>query len=253
MILKWHREILAWNGLMLRLFTRAILVILVLAVGSIRSQCQEVRHRKTVSIENVEVARVPGKYCAWPSVVRAENGDLLVFYTETEEHLGPDGRIMCARSGDNARSWEPAVAVYDTPLDDRESGVTQLRDGTIVLHLWSTFHTRAAYAALAESSYHRETIDRWSAMVGTQEYVSHRSLEGAWEIMSRDCGHTWTQPGRGRDAVHGGLQLNDGSLLIASYREDRKGIGVYRAGMPGGGYDATGERKRCSAWRVAAQ
>jgi sialidase-1 len=200
--------------------------------------CQGMRSEPAVRIGNIVIARSPGKYCAWPSVIRASNGDILVFYTETEEHLGPDGKIMCARSRDNARSWDLPVTVYDTPLDDRESGVTQLRDGTIVLHLWSTFHTRRAYEALADSSYPPETIARWSALVDREEYTSHRNLEGAREIVSHDCSHTWSTPVKGKDAVHGGLQLNDGSLLIASYREDRKGIGVYRARTPGEGYAA---------------
>jgi sialidase-1 len=220
------------------LFQPLLLVATIVTSGPTGALCQDGRNIDPLSRENIVVAKTPGKYCAWPSVVRAKNGDILVFYTETDEHLGPDGRIMCARSKDNARSWEAPVTVYDTPLDDRESGVTQLSDGTIMLHLWSTFHTRARYAALAESSYTVETIAGWSIKVDAREYTSHRSLEGAWEIISRDCGYTWTPPVRGKDAVHGGVQLHDGSLLIASYREDRTGIGVYKGSSPGGAYTA---------------
>jgi sialidase-1 len=214
----------------------AFAVICMLSAGSSRGVCQQTRNSKTTPAENIVIARSPGRYCAWPSVVRASNGDILVFYTETEEHLGPDGRIMCARSRDDAHSWEQPVVVYDTPLDDRESGVTELGDGTIILHLWSTFHTSAGYAALAESSYTQGTIARWSARVDAEEYTKSGPLAGAWEIVSHDWGRTWTKPVRGKDAVHGGLQLSDGSLLIASYREDRAGVGVYKASPHGTGY-----------------
>ena len=39
-------------------------------------------------LENVVIYESQGRYCAWPSIVRAGTGDLLVFFTETEEHLG---------------------------------------------------------------------------------------------------------------------------------------------------------------------
>jgi hypothetical protein len=59
-------------------------------------------------------------------------GDLVVLFTRTEEHLGPDGAILLSRSTDNGTSWLRPVVVLDSPLDDRESGITTLRDGRIV-------------------------------------------------------------------------------------------------------------------------
>ena len=137
MVFKRPTQSSARDGVLPRLFSATLLMITILTIGAIRGLCQEVDSKKMFLPLNIVIAKSPGRYCAWPSVVRVANGDLLVFYTETDEHLGPDGRIMCCRSRDNARSWDPPVTVYDTPIDDRESGVTQLGDGTIVLHLWS--------------------------------------------------------------------------------------------------------------------
>ena len=66
-------------------------------------------------LRQLVIAETPGQYCAWPSVVRAANGDLLVLFTQTEEHLGPDGAILCVRSADNGVSWQSPRVIYDTP------------------------------------------------------------------------------------------------------------------------------------------
>ena len=177
-----------------------------------------------------------GSYCAWPTVARAANNDILVFFTETEEHLGPDGAIRVVRSTDNGSTWQSRETHYDSPIDDRESGVTVLRDGTMMTHLWSTFHTRARYAALPALSYEKSVLGRWSNLVDASPYRKSAHAQGAWHVVSRDHGKTWTRPARGRDAVHGGIQLFDGTLLIASYREDQGTVGVYGATSPEGEY-----------------
>jgi sialidase-1 len=183
------------------------------------------------------IAEAPGRYSAWPSVVRTANEDILVLYAETEEHLGPDGRIMGVRSTDNGLSWLPSSVVYDSPIDDRESGITILRDGAIVAHLWSTFHTRAAYEALPDLSYEPSVLQRWSALVDSPGYRSYGSVQGAWKMISHDNGQSWSSPVRGIDAVHGGIQLRDGALLIASYRLDYPRMGIYSASTAEAGYE----------------
>ena len=169
----------------------------------------------------------PGMYCAWPSIARAANNDLLVLFTQTEEHLSPDGTILSVRSTDDGETWHRADTAFSTPLDDRESGMTVLRGGTIVTHLWSTFWTRAAYASLRPLSYGAEVLERWSRHVDGDDYLKHRDSQGPWQTVSRDHGKTWSKPVRGKDAVHGGIQLFDGTLLLASYRQDRGCLGVY--------------------------
>ncbi len=171
-------------------------------------------------------------YCAWPSLVRAGNGDLLVLFSRTEEHLGPDGAILSVRSTDNGITWQPPDTVYDTAIDDRESGLTLLGDGTILAHLWSTCHTRASYAALPPASYEKPVLERWSTHVSGASYVSECRHQGAWHATSHDNGKSWSAPRPGKDAVHGGIQLHDGSVLIASYREEKGSIGVYRSVHP---------------------
>ncbi|MBP9912335.1 MAG: exo-alpha-sialidase, partial [Opitutaceae bacterium] len=76
----------------------------------------------------------PDYYCAWPSLVRAHNGDLLLAFCRTVEHLYPAGAIVTMRSTDNGDTWSGPVVAYDTPIDDRECGLMVLPDGRIVMH-----------------------------------------------------------------------------------------------------------------------
>jgi sialidase-1 len=173
-------------------------------------------------------------YCAWPSLARTREGDLIVLFTKSEEHLGPDGAIMLSRSTDNGTTWAPPVIVLDSPLDDREAGVTTLRDGRILGHFWSTFHTGESYRALPPNSYGRDLLERWTAIVEDPEYRNGERHAGPCSAVSGDGGRTWRVVGRGHDSVHGGIELASGRLLVASYRDTRDGISVHAADSAAG-------------------
>jgi len=167
-------------------------------------------------------------YCAWPAMVRAANGDLLVLFTRSEEHLGPNGEILLSRSTDNGRTWLPPAIIYDSPLDDRESGLTLLSDGRLLLHLRTTQWTPEQYLNLPDNAYESATLGRWMLYVNQPAYREAAGFNGAWHAVSEDKGYTWSAPTPGRDSIHGGLQLDDGTILVAAYRDDGGNIGVYR-------------------------
>lgn len=178
-------------------------------------------------IRTTAVYQKAGVYCAWPSLVCAANGDLLVAFTASEEHLGPDGQVLLVRSTDNGVTWGPADTLLDSPIDDRESGFTRTTDGDLYAHLWSTFHTPRSYGTLSPGSYPPHVLERWTAHVAAPAYAGQGGYHGAWERRSSDNGRSWSAPVRGRDAVHGGIQLRNGVILIASYRVDQPHIGVH--------------------------
>ena len=197
----------------------AILILLVLACQA--SQDHIIKH--------IEIYSSHDEYCAWPAMIRAANGDLLVTFCINEEHLGPDGKIVMVRSSDNGENWSHPEIHYDTPLDDRHAGLTLLRDGTIISHCWTTFWTRQKYIDLPPNSYEAEMIERWSQHVEQPGYIEVENWQGSWELRSSDHGHTWTKPKFGKDSIHGGLELADGSLLVASYMSEKDFVGVYAA------------------------
>ncbi len=176
----------------------------------------------------------PDYYCAWPALIRAANGDLLLTFIRTEQHLSPSGSIVAMRSTDNGVTWSEPAVIFDTLIDDRECGLTLLPDGRIALHIWSTFWRPEAYARLDPGSYPPADLERWIAQINRPEYRAAEENHGGWTIISADHGHTWTAPVRGPDTIHGGIALQDGSLLVASYRNDNGGIGLYAANQPEG-------------------
>ncbi|MBP6507632.1 MAG: exo-alpha-sialidase [Opitutaceae bacterium] len=176
----------------------------------------------------------PDYYCAWPSLVRAHNGDLLLAFCRTVEHLYPAGAIVTMRSTDNGDTWSGPVVAYDTPIDDRECGLMVLPDGRIVMHVWSTFWKAESFTALPPEAYPPEYISAWVAQVNSPHYRAAAHRHGGWTIVSHDHGLTWAAPSPGPDSVHGGLALTDGSLLTAAYRNNGGNIGICAATRPEG-------------------
>lgn len=168
-------------------------------------------------------------YAAWPDIVRASDGDLLVAFTATEAHVAPDGKIVLIRSTDNGATWSAPQEIYNSIIDDRESGLTRLRDGRILAHIWSTHWTRALYEGQYADHQSNERVQRWISHVESPAYQGAAEQHGAWLLTSEDDGHTWTQTGKGPDAIHGGIELQDGSLLTTSYRWQKNHVGVYSA------------------------
>jgi sialidase-1 len=185
--------------------------------------------RRADVVRQLTIYEAPSEYCAWPSLTRTSGGDLIVLFTRSEEHLGPDGAILLSRSTDNGKSWLRPVVVLDSPIDDRESGITTLRDGRILGHFWSTFHTMESYANLPANSYGRDVLDRWTATVVQPRYRNAETASGGWSALSSDGGRTWSHLVRGFDSVHGGIELLNGALLLASYRATRDSIVVHKA------------------------
>lgn len=185
--------------------------------------------RHATVIRHLSIHESPSEYCAWPSLARTAGGDLIVLFTRSEEHLGPNGAILLSRSTDNGKSWLPPVVVLDSPIDDRESGVTTLRDGRILSHFWSTFWTTESYERLPANSYRRDVLDRWIGAVQQPGYRNAEKSAGAWSALSSDGGRTWSKLVRGFDSVHGGIELTSGRLLLASYRTTRDSILVHEA------------------------
>ena len=85
-----------------------------------------------------------GAYEAFPDVCRTPSGELLcVFYagyghvSVPTERLPKGARIALCRSRDDGRTWSPAETVVDSPIDDRDSSITQLSNGDLLVSYMS--------------------------------------------------------------------------------------------------------------------
>ena len=191
--------------------------------------CQK---RQTPVIRHIQIYASHDEYCAWPAVARAGNGDILVAFSLNEEHLGPDGKIMLVRSVDNGKSWSKPEILLDTPLDDRDAGLTVGENGVVLATFWSTFWSCDKYRNLPPKSYPDEMIEKWCRFVNRPEYLAAENLEGQSGLLSGDNGKSWSERLPGKDTVKGGIQLADGSFLIGSYRLERDFVGIYRTDDP---------------------
>lgn len=202
-------------------FRHACLGLIIFVVGWGCQPSAEHNDPSSSRLENVSIVVADADYDAWPAVTTAADGSIVVLYTHTDEHMGPDGQIMAVRSADEGQTWGEPYVVYDTPLDERESGVTRLRDGSMVAHTWSTMHTPQSYAAMGEGSYYQQTVDEWVEEVSDDSYIEAADLAGGRVLLSTDGGRSWSKPVPGPDTIHGGVELADGRLMVASYRQSR--------------------------------
>ena len=188
------------------------------------------RHARV--LRNISIYEEQGEYCAWPDIERTASGDLIVAFCRSEEHLGPDGQILLSRSTDNGATWQTPDLIFNTAIDDRESGLTPLSGGRILGHFWSTFHTPDRYAALEPNSYEEPVLARWVRQILEPTYLAAKDSQGAWCALTTDGGKSWTRPVPGKDAIHGGIQLKNGSILVASYRECTDSVAVCLSDSP---------------------
>ncbi len=144
-----------------------------------------------------------GGYEAFPDVCRLQDGRLMaVFYAGYDhvsmpaERLPRGGQIACCTSDDEGQTWSPPALLYDSPHDDRDPSICQLKSGRLVCNFFS----------LAKS----QTPGRdWDG-------------QGTWMVTSDDLGRTWS-PARqiAADAYCSSpiRELSDGRLILGLYRE----------------------------------
>jgi len=76
------------------------------------------------------VCKEPGRYCGWPTVCRAKNGDLLVVFSgDRDEHLCPWGKVQMVRSSDGGKTW---TAAKSAGLDGYPTHLIRLADGKLL-------------------------------------------------------------------------------------------------------------------------
>lgn len=84
------------------------------------------------------ISAAPKNYHGWSTVVRRSNGELLVGFSGGREgHVCPYGRVELIRSNDEGQTWTPHRILYDGPLDDRDTGVLETAQGTLIV-TWFT-------------------------------------------------------------------------------------------------------------------
>ncbi len=127
------------------------------------------------------VADRPDQMYGWSGMVRLANGDILVGASERKHHICPFGRIVTMRSRDGGQTWSPPQEIYNSEMDDRDTTLAVLPDGTLIA-AWFT-----SEGWMDPPGFRPE----WAAR---RARVTDRILEevvGDWLIRSHDGGLTW--------------------------------------------------------------
>lgn len=149
----------------------------------------------------------------FPVLIRLQNDELLAVLRGGADHRGAAGRLDLLRSSDGGKSWAGPTVLVDGPQDDRNPGLGQLADGTVIV----------AYTV----------INRERTGVDVGDTSSAPRNDGVHIMRSTDNGQTWGAPERSegiaaryRQEADEGMsgspygkivQLPDGTALMAVY------------------------------------
>lgn len=181
-----------------------------------------------------------GRYEAFPDICRLRDGRLQCITYASYTHVGVPspawplgGRIVASWSSDEGRTWTPPETLLDTPADDRDPSITQLRDGRLLCSFFTTAGTLVTEAQgpsgpwstprligprLGVSAPVRELSD--GTLILGVYFEDAQTAHGA-TLQSLDHGKTWETPtpidskGQFLDAETDVIELKSGELLAA--------------------------------------
>jgi len=186
----------------------------------------EVSEVETISLQS-------DRYHGWPTLIRRQNGELLVVCSGGREtHVCPFGRVELIRSFDDGASWTYARTILDGPIDDRDAGILETAKGTLLVTTFTSLAYEPGYRkalAAAEQgapTFSSERLARWRAVHERIPEGQHKRHLGCWMIRSEDGGLNWSSALRvPLNSPHGPVNLTDGRLFypgVALWEKGRR-------------------------------
>lgn len=183
-------------------------------------------------------------YSGWPTMIRLANGDLLVVCSgKREAHICPFGRVQLYRSTDEGHTWSEPRELSCGPLDDRDAGICQAADGTLLLNYFTNILALSGDPEKMPEEWKRKTTEI------TLETLSRE--HGFWMRRSPDSGYTWGEkyliP---VNSPHGPVQMNDGSLLFVGKRLSQSFAYQYEGSRLGNEIAAAQSKDNGLSWKI---
>ena len=163
--------------------------------------------RDVFALAATSIIKLPTEsFSGWPTLIRRGNGELVVAYSGSRlAHVCPFGRVELIRSQDEGLTWSTPQVILDTPIDDRDAGITETAKGTLLV---------TTFTSLVYQKQKNYATDLWQAAERATTQEQRESLLGAYMLRSTDSGLTWSTPYRvAVTSPHGVIQLKDGRLL----------------------------------------
>ena len=154
------------------------------------------------------------RYFAWPSVERLHDGTLAAVCSGFRlGHVCPFGKVVICYSRDEGQTWTAPAPVMDTPMDDRDAGLTAFGSGRVML---TSFNHPFTFYRKENEMY--GSPERRQLISAYLDYVEPTDAEakylGSTYRISEDGGYTFG-PVRIApvSAPHGAIRMPDGSLI----------------------------------------
>ena len=162
------------------------------------------------------------RYQGWPTVCVDESGVLYAAASgHRVGHICPFGKNLMYVSRDGGETWSAPRIINDTPLDDRDAGLTWLGNGKLMLSWFvreREFYWKMEDYLLETKGDHRLANATAPLMRGMLESWKELSEEdakiGSFVRLSHDCGEIWDEAVKvPLTAPHGPIRLKNGKLV----------------------------------------
>lgn len=178
------------------------------------------------------------QYQAWPSVCVDENGTIYAFISGRLEHTDPFGHHLMYTSTDGGATWSDPITINDSPMDDRDIGITYLGGGRMLATYFrigvvnymtkgDTITTKDGQTLTGLGTYTgwmnnvnigSTAAERAEVYKKIKAYWSGMDAAdlngGCWTISSQDYGKNWSNPINAPVTTpHGAIQLSGGEIL----------------------------------------
>ena len=157
-------------------------------------------------------------YFGWPTVARMPGGALAMAASGFRlTHVCPFGKGIICYSFDEGNTWTRPAVVMDTPLDDRDCGLTVFGNGRVML---TSFNNTVAFQRRVNA---KRDADFKALVDAYLDRVEKTDAEGKYlgstYRVSEDGGFTFGKIGHSPvTAPHGPMRMNDGTLLYIGRR-----------------------------------
>ena len=152
------------------------------------------------------------KYHGWPTVIRTKDNRLIAVCSgNRQRHVCPFGRVWMYVSADEGKTWEGPKALSAGPLDDRDAGVCQAADGSLLVNYFTS--TAAIFRA-------KRLNKEWKAVAENISLLTLKQEHGFWMRRSTDGGKSWSRKYRTPVySPHGPVLMRDGRLFFPGQKQ----------------------------------